>query len=104
MVIRVTFAERTGMNGAPSEAPQELFAREMPDEIIKEKEFVQRLAPASLHNDDTLDDEEAPYEAAAESWDFTIDSKRVEEFLATVRNTEDALEYVMIDDSPTLKS
>ncbi len=103
MRIRVTFAERTGLNGAPSEAPQEIFAREMPEEVIKEKEFVQRLAPASLHSEDTLDEDEAPYEAAAESWDFTIDSERLGEFLDTVRNTEEALEYVVIDDSPTLK-
>lgn len=99
MRILVTFAERTGRSGQPSEDPQAAFERKLPDGIVLEREFVQRLPPRSMHGQESIDEDEGAFTMGSESWDFTVAEDQRGAFLKAVQDSEQALEYVTVDES-----
>jgi hypothetical protein len=50
MTYRVAFMERTDVTGAPSEAPTDYVAIELPDGVVLEKLFIDRTEPNALHS------------------------------------------------------
>jgi hypothetical protein len=52
--FRVTFMERTGASGEPSERPTEYVAIDLPDGVVREKQFVERTEPPAMHSPPTM--------------------------------------------------
>ncbi|HEY1755044.1 MAG TPA: hypothetical protein VGG72_06580 [Bryobacteraceae bacterium] len=98
MRYRVTFMERTGRAGNPSETPPNYLEIEMAPGIVRDKTFVERDQPIAMHNEETLEEDDDFLSVGSEVWDYDIAGGREKEFLEAVQNTQMAIECVPIDD------
>jgi hypothetical protein len=101
MTYRVTFLERTGITGEPSEAPADYVAIEVPDGVVLEKLFIDRTAPDALHSEEALEEDDSFLSVGSETWDYEIADGRDDEFIAALKNSQMVMEYVRLDEEPS---
>jgi hypothetical protein len=101
MTYRVTFMERTGVTGEPSETPPAYVAIELPDGVVLEKLFIDRTAPDALHSEETLEEDDSFLSVGSETWDYEIEDGREDEFIAALKNSRMVMEYVRLDEEPS---
>ena len=101
MTYRVTFMERTGVTGEPSEAPPDYVAIELPDGVVLEKLFIDRTAPDALHSEEALEEDDSFLSVGSETWDYEIADGREDEFIAAMKNSQMVMEYVRLDEEPS---
>src|SRR5690242_763992 len=88
MRYRVTFLERTGKTGEPSEVPPDYLAIEVPDGVVLDRTFVERTEPLAMHSQEEMDEDDNFLSVGNETWDYDVADKRRDEFLAAVRNSQ----------------
>lgn len=102
--FRVTFMERTGASGEPSERLTEYVAIDLPDGVVREKQFVERTEPAAmhspgaLHSEDALEEDDDFLSVGSETWDYEVADGREDDFIAALQNSQMVMEYVRLDD------
>lgn len=101
MTYRVTFMERTGASGQPSESPPDYVAIEVPDGVVIEKTFVERTAPDAMHNEESLEEDDNFLSVGSETWDYIVAEGRQQDFLDAVKNSQMAMECIPLDDDST---
>lgn len=95
MRYRVTYLERTGGDGSPTEFPPDYVEIDVADGVVLDKTFVERAEPLALHNTDSLEEEDDSFlSIGSESWDYTIAEGREDEFMAALKNSQMAFECV----------
>ncbi len=94
MRYRVTFMERTGGDGSPTEFPPDYVDIEVADGVVLDKTFVERDEPKALHNTESLDEDDSFLSVGSESWDYVVADGREDEFLAALKNSQMAFECV----------
>lgn len=99
--FRVTFMERTRASGEPSERPTEYVAIELPDGVVRGKEFVERTEPSAMHSEDALEEDDDFLSVGSETWDYEVADGREEEFIAALMNSQMVMEYVRLDNEPS---
>ncbi len=97
MTYRVTFMERTGVRGEPSE----YVAIELPDGVVLEKLFIDRTAPDALHSEDALEEDDSFLSVGSETWDYEVADGREDDFIAALTNSQMVMEYVRLDEEPS---
>ncbi len=98
MTFRVTFLERTGASGEPSEQPTEYVAIDLPDGVVQDKQFVERTQPAAMHSEDSLEEDDDFLSVGSETWDYAVVDGREDEFVAALQNSQMVMEYVQLDE------
>jgi hypothetical protein len=101
MTYRVTFAERTGPTGEPSEAPTENVAIQVPDGVVVDKTFIERAEPISMHSEEALEEDDSFLSVGSETWDYEIADGREEDFIAALEKSQTVMEYVPLDEEPS---
>lgn len=101
MTYRVTFLERTGVTGQPSESPTDYVTIDIPDGVVLEKLFVDRTEPEALHSEEALEEDDSFLSVGSETWDYEINDDREEEFLNALRSSQMVMEYVRLDEEPS---
>jgi hypothetical protein len=91
---RVTFMERTRASGEPSEFPPDYVEIDLPDGVVLDRTFVESSAPAALHSEETLEEDDSFLSVGSETWDYDIADGREDEFLAAVKNSQMGFECV----------
>jgi len=98
MRYRVTFMERTGATGQPSEFPPGYAAIETGEGVVLDRTFVDRTEPDALHGEEELDEDDSFLSVGSETWDYEIADGRQHEFLDALKNSQMAIECVPLDD------
>jgi hypothetical protein len=98
MTYRVTFMERTGAKGQPSEFPPDYVEMEAPDGVVLDKTFVERTEPEALHGEEEMDEDDSFLSVGSETWDYEIADGRQDEFLDALKNSQMAMECIPLDD------
>ena len=98
MTYRVTFMERTGAKGQPSEFPPADVAIEVPQGVVLDKTFVDRTEPDALHGEEELVEDDSFLSVGSETWDYEIADGRQDEFLDALKNSQMAMECIPLDD------
>ena len=98
MRYRVTFMERTGATGQPSEFPPGYVAIEAAEGVVLDRTFVDRTEPEALHGEEELDEDDSFLSVGSETWDYEIADGRQDEFLDALKNSQMAIECVSLDD------
>ena len=101
MTYRVTFMERTGVTGEPSEAPTDYVAIDLADGVVLEKLFVDRTEPDALHSEESLDEDDSFLSIGSETWDYEVADGREDEFIVALKNSQMVTEYVRLDEEPS---
>jgi len=96
---RVTFMERTYRNGEPSENPTEYVTIDLPDGVVFDKQFVQRIEPDAMHSEEELEEDDSFLSVGSETWDYQVADSRVDDFIAALENSQMVMEYVRLDES-----
>lgn len=99
--FRVTFMERTGASGQPSERPTEYVAIDLPDGVVRDKQFVERTEPSAMHSEDSLEEDDDFLSIGSETWDYEIADDREDEFIAALMNSQMVMEYERLDGEPS---
>jgi hypothetical protein len=94
---RVTFMERTGASGEPSERPTEYVAIDLADGVVLDKQFVERTQPAAMHVEDSLEEDDDFLSVGSETWDYTVADGREDDFIAALENSQMVMEHVRLD-------
>jgi hypothetical protein len=97
MRYRVTFLERTGGDGNPSEFPPDYVDIDVPDGVVVDKAFVERAEPTAIHNTESLEEDDSFLSIGSETWDYDIADGREDEFLAALKNSQMAFECVELN-------
>jgi hypothetical protein len=100
MRYRVTFMERTGGNGKPTEFPPDFVDIDVADGVVVDRVFVERDEPASMHNQDALEEDDDFLSVGSETWDYEIADGREDEFMAALKNSQLAFECVDLENGP----
>jgi hypothetical protein len=98
---RVTFMERTGASGEPSERPTEYVSIDLPDGVVFDKQFVERTAPEATHVEDSLEEDDDFLSVGSETWDYVVAEGREDDFIAALENSQMVMEYVELDSEPS---
>lgn len=101
MTYRVTFMERTGASGEPSEKPTEYVAIDLPDGVVLDQQFVERTEPQAMHVEDSLEEDDDFLSVGSETWDYTVKEGREDDFIAALENSQMVMEYVKLDSEPS---
>lgn len=101
MTFRVTFMERTGQTGEPSEKPTEYVAIDLADGVVIDKQFVQRTEPDALHVEETLDEDDSFLSVGSETWDYEVADGREDDFIAALENSQMVMDYERLDEEPS---
>jgi hypothetical protein len=101
MTYRVTFMERTGVTGEPSEVPPDYVAIDVPDGVVLDKLFIDRTAPDAFHSEEALEEDDSFLSVGSETWDYEIADGRDDEFIAALKNSQMVMEYVPLDEEPS---
>ncbi len=96
--FRVTFMERTGGSGEPSENPTGYVAIDLPDGVVLDKQFVERTKPAAMHSQETLDEDDSFLSVGSETWDYEVRDGREDDFIAALENSQMVMEYVRLNE------
>jgi len=99
MRYRVTFMERTGADGDPSEIPPDYLAIEVPDGVVLDRTFVERTKPQALHNEEQLEEDDSFLSVGEETWDYDIAGDRKVEFLAAAKNSQMVIDCEELESS-----
>ena len=97
--FRVTFMERTGANGQPSEKPTEYVAIDLADGVVLDKEFVERTEPSAVHSEEALEEDDDFLSVGSETWDYQVADGREDDFIAALQNSQMVMEYMRLDES-----
>ena len=98
MRYRVTFMERTGASGEPSEFPPDYVAIQVPDGVVVDRAFVERAEPAAVHNEERLEEDDDFLSIGSETWDYEIAEGKQQEFLDAVKNSRMAMECLPLEE------
>ncbi len=101
MTFRVTFMERTGASGEPSEKPTDYVAIDLPDGVVLDKQFVERTGPSAMHSEDSLEEDDDFLSVGSETWDYEVADGREDDFIAALQNSQMVMEYVRLDGEPS---
>lgn len=101
MTYRVTFMERTGASGEPSENPTAYVAIDLAEGVVLEKEFVERTEPSAMHVEESLEEDDDFLSVGSETWDYTVAEGRDDDFIAALENSQMVMEYVKLDSEPS---
>lgn len=93
--------ERTGTNGTPSEEPTEYVAIDLPDGVVLDKQFVERIEPAAMHSEEKLEEDDSFLSVGSESWDYEVAEGREDDFIAALENSEMVMDYEQLDSEPS---
>jgi hypothetical protein len=97
MTYRVTFLERTGANGQPSERPTDYVAIDLADGVVQDQQFVERTEPSAMHSEDALEEDDDFLSVGSETWDYEVTAGREDDFIAALKNSEMVMEYERLD-------
>jgi hypothetical protein len=100
MTYRVTFMERTGVKGEPSEAPTEYVSIDLPDGVVLDRAFVERTEPSAMHSEEALEEDDSFLSVGSETWDYEVADDREDDFLAALKNSQMVMEYLKLDEAP----
>jgi len=98
MKYRVAFMDRTNAAGESSEYPPGYVAVNAPDGVILEKRFVERTAPAALHSEESLEEDDSFMSVGAELWEYDVADERRDEFVTALKNSRMVMDYEAIED------
>lgn len=98
MRYRVTFMERTDVEGRPVEIPPDYVAIDVLDGVVLDRSFIERTEPAALHSEERLEEDDSFLSVGSETWDYQIADGREDEFLAAVKNSQLAMECIPLGD------
>lgn len=98
MLYRVTFAGRHNQEGDPSDAPSSEFSLEVPDGVILDQRFVERLEPPSDHNEGRLDEDDDFLSAGSETWEYDVADERIDEFVASLKDSAEVMRWAELGD------
>jgi len=101
MIFRVTFMERTGANGNPSEQPTEYVAIDLPDGVVLDKQFVERTEPSAMHSEESLEEDDSFLSVGSETWDYEVADGREDDFIAALQNSQMVMDYERLDEEPS---
>lgn len=101
MTYRVTFMERTGASGEPSERPTEYVTIDLPDGVVLDKQFVERTEPQAMHVEEALEEDDDFLSVGSETWDYSVRDGREDDFIAALENSQMVMEYVRLDGEPS---
>jgi hypothetical protein len=101
MKYRVTFLERTGADGAPTERQPEFLEPELMDGMVLDALFVERFEPDSLHGQGVMDEDDDFLSIGTEVWEYDIAEGRDQEFVDAMKNSQMVIEYQTLDDADT---
>ncbi len=78
---------------------------ELPDGIVAEKSFVERLESDAEHGEEALEEDDAFLGAvSAEVWEYEVVDSRKDEFEDALRNSQVVFEFTVIDESETAEA
>jgi len=100
MTYRVTFMERTGVTGEPSERPAEYVSIDLADGVVLDKVFVERTEPTAMHSEEALEEDDNFLSVGSETWDYEVADDREDDFVAALRNSQMVMEYLKLDEAP----
>src|SRR4051812_48722733 len=103
MTYRVAFARRFQSDGDASVIdPTGDLDVYLPDGVVADKVFVERLEPMASHNQEVLDEDDAFLGAAGtEVWEYDVVDERKQEFEDAIRNSETVMEFEVVDETST---
>jgi hypothetical protein len=101
MTFRVTFIERTGASGQPSERPTDYVAIDLPDGVVQDQQFVERTEPSAMHSEEALAEDDDFLSVGSETWDYEVTEGRENDFIAALKNSEMVMEYERLDGQPS---
>ncbi len=96
MRYRVTFRKRFNREGEEADAPQTFV--NVPDGVILDSEFVERIEPPSLHGEDAMEEDDDFLSLGSEIWEYDVADNREQEFKDAVVNSRMALEIERMED------
>ncbi len=97
--FRVTFMERTQGNGEPSEKPTEYVTIDLPDGVVLDKQFIQRLEPDAMHSEENLEEDDSFLSVGSETWDYQVADGREDDFIAALKNSQMVMDYERLEES-----
>ncbi len=98
MKYRVAFKERTDGNGRPSENPPDYVELDLLDGVVLDKAFVERIEPAAMHSQETMDEDDSFESVGTEVWEYDIAEGRDQEFIDALVNSGMVMEYEPLED------
>jgi hypothetical protein len=101
MRYQLAFKKPMESNGEESALdPTRELDLELPDGIVAEKSFVERLESDAEHGEDALDEDDAFLGAVStEVWEYEVVDSRKDEFEDAMRNSRVVFEFNVIDES-----
>ena len=60
--------------------------------MVLDRTLVERSAPSALHSEETLEEDDNFLSVGSETWDYDINERRKDEFLAAVKNSQMGIE------------
>lgn len=90
------FRKRFNREGGEADAPQTFV--NVPDGVILDSEFVERIEPPSLHVEDDMEEGDDFLSLGSEIWEYDIADGRDREFRDAVLNSQMALDIERIED------
>ena len=99
MTYRVAFAKRFRKDGQESQIdPTADLDVYLPDGVVVEKNFVERLESMAQHSQEVLDEDDAFLgRAGTEVWEYEIVNDRASEFEDALKNSQTVMEFEVID-------
>jgi hypothetical protein len=103
MRYQLAFKKPMESNGAESTLdPTRELDLELPDGIVAEKNFVERLESDAEHGEEALEEDDAFLGAVStEVWEYEVVDSRKDEFEDAMRNSRVVFEFNVIDESET---
>lgn len=98
MKYQVTFMERTDAMGDPSEDPTEYLDMDLPEDLVLDAVFVQRLEPSGMHNQEVMDEDDSFLSVGTEVWEYDIADGRDQEFIDAVRQSRVVIDVVEMNE------
>jgi hypothetical protein len=86
MKYRVTFRQRFGAAGEPSDAPQQFV--DAPEGVILDAAFVERLEPPSVHVEEAMEEDDNWLAFGTSTWVYDIAPGREDDFKTALAQTE----------------
>lgn len=90
--------ERVDAEANPSENPAEYVELEVPDGVVLDQVFVERVEPLSMHNQEVMDEDDSFNSIGTEVWEYDVAEGREQDFINALKNTKMVMEYHEFDD------
>lgn len=98
MKYSVTFKERVGGDGEPTENAAGQLDAELADGLVLDAVFVERIEPESLHSSETMEEDDDFLSIVTEIWEYDVADGRDAEFLDAARNSSVVMEVTSLDE------